>query len=265
LANVDFGAISFVGINHQARNSSTVRSSPDELAKDLLAVPIEPVSLVNDIAERFRQSVVNGTLKPGEEINELQLAERLGVSRGTLREAIRILIGEGLLEKLPNRTSRVRTLSPDKAWEIMTARAVIEGFAARALSQRLTSEKLEQLRGIWQHLYDAALANDHASFLHWDFGFHQAIMEMSGHEVLFETWTKISAWIRLMFASEAHNPEELVANALNHKSIIDAIATGDPDVAEEKLKTDLLDQQELRRATGLPAWFSNGRSQAKQE
>jgi DNA-binding GntR family transcriptional regulator len=223
------------------------------------------VSLVTDIAERFRESVVNGTLKPGEEINESQLAERLGVSRGSLREAIRMLTGEGLLEKLPNRTSRVRKLTARKAWEIMTTRAIIEGFAARVLAQSLTPEKLEWLRGLWQQLYDAAVANDRASFSHWDFLLHQAMMEMSGHEVLFETWTKISAWVRLMFASEAYGPEELVANALNHKSIIDAIATGDPDVAEEKLKADLLSQKELRCLNGLPAQYPNGRSQATEE
>ena len=239
--------------------------SSDDQAEDLLATPVKPVSLVTDIAERFRESVVNGTLKPGEEINESHLAERLGVSRGTLREAIRILIGEGLLEKLPNRTSRVRMLSPDKAWEIMTARAIIEGFAARVLAERLTPEKLERLHSIWQHLYEAASANDRASFSHWDFALHQAIMEMSGHEVLFETWTKISAWIRLMFASEDYSPEEMLANALNHKQVIDAIAAGDPYVAEEKLKADLLDQHELKRIAGLQSWSPNGKDPTELE
>jgi len=239
--------------------------SSDDQAKDLFATPVKPVSLVTDIAERFRESVVNGTLKPCEEINESQLAERLGVSRGTLREAIRILIGEGLLEKLPNRTSRVRILSPGKAWEIMTARAIIEGFAARVLAERLTPEKLERLHSIWQRYYEAASANDRASFSHWDFALHQAIMEMSGHEVLFETWTKISAWIRLMFASEDYSPEEMLANALNHKRILDAIAAGDPYVAEEKLKADLLDQHELKRMAGLQSLSSNGKNPTELE
>ena len=239
--------------------------SSDDRAKDLFATPVKPVSLVTDIAERFRASVVNGTLEPGEEINESQLAEQLGVSRGTLREAIRILIGEGLLEKLPNRTSRVRMLSPDKAWEIMTARAIIEGFAARVLAERLTPEKLERLHSIWQRFYEAALANDRASFSHWDFALHQAIMEMSGHAVLFETWTKISAWIRLMFASEDYSPEEMLANALNHKQVIDAIAAGDPYVAEEKLKADLLDQHELKRIAGLQSLSPNGKNPTELE
>lgn len=213
----------------------------------LMGSPIEPMSLVNDIAERFRQSVINGSLKPGDEINESQLAERMGVARGTLREAIHILIGEGLLEKLPNRASRVRMLSPEKAWEIMTARAIVEGYAARVLAERLTPAKLDHLQRLWLHLNEAAESNDHSAFVHWDFLMHQAIMELSGHGVLLEIWTRMSAWVRLMFASEQHYPNELVNNALKHKMIIEAIASGDPNIAEERLKADLLDQKELAR------------------
>ncbi len=218
-----------------------------ESDSDPLTVPVQPISLVDDVADRFRLSAVNGTLKPGEEINESQLAERLSVSRGTVREAIRILIGEGLLEKLPNRKARVRLLTPDKFWEIMTTRAVLEGFAARLLAQRLTPAKLERLTAIWQQLDKAAAANDRTVFSNWDFAFHQAIMEMSGHALLYETWTKIGAWIRLMFAAQEHTQIDMIPNALNHKKIIEAIATGDPEIAENKIKNDLLDQPEYQR------------------
>jgi DNA-binding GntR family transcriptional regulator len=229
----------------------------------LLTARVQPISLVNDVAERFRRSVINGTLKPGEEINELQLSERLDVSRGTLREAIRILVGEGLLEKLPNRKARVRTLTPTKFWEIMTTRAVIEGFAARLLAQRLTPEKLARLNEIWQRIYRAAETNDRALFSNWDFAFHQAIMEMSGHELLLETWTKISAWILLMFAAQDHTSTDMMPNALNHQKIIEAIASGDPEVAENKLKTDLLDQPEFQRMSQALAQAQSAPSETK--
>jgi DNA-binding GntR family transcriptional regulator len=239
---------------HEARDEA----SADH--RNLLDVPVAPISIVNDIAERFRQSVVNGTLRPGDEINESQLAERLGVARGTLREAVRILIGEGLLEKLPNRASRVRMLTPETAWEILTTRAVIEGFGARVLAQRLTPEKLQRLNAIWEHLYNAAEIKDIPSFVHWDFRLHQAIMELSGHGVLFETWTKISAWTRLMFAYEQFIPEDMVSNALNHKAIIEAIATGDPDIAEAKMKADLSQLRELERFAGLAELIAERRA-----
>ncbi len=125
-------------------------------AQGPLDTQVEPVSLVNIIVERFRQSIANGAFKPGEHVNEIQLAEKMGVSRGTLREAIRILIGEGLLEKLPNHSSRVRILSPEKAREIVTLQAELEGFAARLLSQKLTPEKIDGLQRICENLIEAA-------------------------------------------------------------------------------------------------------------
>ncbi len=166
------------------------KSNVTQQAQVPLDNKVEPVSLVNIIVERFRQSISNGTFKPGENVNEVQLAEKMGVSRNTLREAIRILIGEGLLEKLPNYSSRVRILSPEKASEILTLRAELEGFAARLLSQKLTPEKIDRLQKIWENLFEAAQANNQPSFSHWDFILHQTIVEMSEHGLLWETWLK---------------------------------------------------------------------------
>ena len=227
--------------------------------RDLLSGPLTPASLVHEIAERVRQAVIAGSLKPGDEINESQLSERMGVARSTLREAVRILTSEGLLVKLPNRASSVRTLSAERIWEIMTARAVVEGFAARVLAQRLTPQKTALLYAIWQRLDDAAEANDRAAFVHWDLRLHEAIMELSGHEVLYETWTKMSSWIRLMFASEQFTADDLLENAASHKAVVDAIASGDAELAEARLKADLLDQKELARFAELATMFSGVR------
>ena len=235
----------------------------DTTAVHPLQVPldekIEPVSLVNIIVNRFRQSIANGAFKPGEHVNELQLAEKMGVSRGTLREAIRILIGEGLLEKLPNYSSRVRILSPGKAGEIVTLRAELEGFAARLLSQKLTPEKTDRLNQICNNLIEAAQANDKPSFSHWDYLLHQTIVEMSEHELLLEAWKKIGAWIQLMFNSEVHTEQELITNAVNHQNIIDAILSGDEHQAEEVIKKDLLEQPELLRTLTNAEEASSGK------
>ena len=145
----------------------------------------------------------------------------------------------------------------------MTARAVVEGFAARVLAQRLTPHRTALLYAIWQRLHDAAQANDHASFVHWDLRLHEAIMELSGHVVLYETWTKMSAWIRLMFASEQFTADDLLENAASHKAVVDAIASGDAELAEARLKADLLDQKELARFAELATMFSGVRPAAE--
>ncbi len=224
---------------------------------DPLGGPITSVSLVDDIAERFRRSVISGALRPGDEINESQLAETLGVSRGTVREAISVVVGEGLFVKSVNHPARVQALTAEKAWEIMTARAVIEGYAARLLAERLTDDKMERLRAIWGRLNEAATAGDTASFMDWDFRLHQTIMELSGHGVLLDTWLKMSAWVRLMFSSEIYTVEEMQANARNHGLILEAIASGNPDRAEKQLKVDLLEQSNLEHYIGVVGTLSS--------
>jgi DNA-binding GntR family transcriptional regulator len=205
----------------------------------LLRSPIARVSLVGDVAERLRKSIVGSVLKPGDSIVESQLAERLGVSRGTIREAVRLLAGEGLLVKNPNAVARVADLTPEKAWEVYSMRVVLEGFAARLLAQRLQPEQLQRLNGIWQNMMDAANSQDRASFSDWDFALHEAIVELSGHETLYESWRRLNTWISLAFAAQDYTPEMLRQNALDHRRVIDAIASGNAGEAELVTKRDL--------------------------
>lgn len=218
----------------------------------LLGSPIARVSLVADVAERIRKSVVGSILKPGDPIVESQLAERLGVSRGTIREAVRLLVGEGLLVKNPNATARVADLSPEKAWEVYSMRLVLEGFAARLLAQHLRPEQLDLLNAIWQHMLEAADAGDRASFSDWDFALHKTIVELSGHETLYESWRRLSTWISLTFAMQAYTPDVLRKNVMGHRRVIDAIASGDAAEAERITKQDLKANLEVGSRTTWP-------------
>ena len=205
----------------------------------LLEAPIARVSLVGDVAERLRKSIVGSVLKPGDPVVESQLAERLGVSRGTIREAVRLLVGEGLLVKPPNATAHVAELTREKAWEVYSMRLVLEAFAARLLAQRLQPDHLRRLNEIWQRMMAAADAGDRASFSDCDFALHEAIVAYAGHETLCDTWRRLSTWIRLAFAAQAYTPEVLRQNALDHRRVIDAIASGDPAEAERVTRMDL--------------------------
>lgn len=217
----------------------------------LLNAPLPQVTLVENIVERFHQSLVDGDLLPGQEINESQISESLGVARGTLREAIHKLISDGLLEKTPNRRTRVRELSPQKAWEIMTVRAVVESYCARILVERMTPEKAEILNKIWERMESASRASERAIAKQADFQLHQAIVQLSEHELLNDIWSRLKSWILLMFASEVFYPEDLLTNSIHHRQIVDAICNGDPDQAEKQLRSDLLDQNELQRFTDI--------------
>jgi DNA-binding GntR family transcriptional regulator len=215
---------------------------------------LTPITLVENIVDLFHQSLIDGTLHPGEEIIESQIALDLGVARGTLREAIHTLISEGILEKTSRRRTRVRELSTQKTWEIMTARAVLESYCAHILAGNLTPEKVQALETSWQEMEAAALSGNQAVFTQCDFRLHQTIVTLSGHELFTELWSHLEPWIRLMFASEVFSGEDLIRNCQKHRQIVDAILTGDPGEAENRLRADLLDQGELRWMADLSSY-----------
>lgn len=220
----------------------------------LPAAPLAPTTLVKNIVDLFHLSLVEGKLHPGEEINESQVAQSLGVARGTLREAIHTLVSEGILEKSAHRHTRVIELSPQKAWEITTVRAVVESYCARVLAERMTPERAHALNAIWQDMDAAAHSGNGAAFTQCDFRLHEAIVELSGHELFGTIWSNLGPWIRLMFASVEYSAEDLIKNSQDHRLVIRAIQDGTPDEAEKRLRADLLDQNELRRIMDLSSY-----------
>ena len=221
-------------------------------SRQLLDTPLSRASLVSDVAERIRHSVVRGVLKPGEPIVEFQLSEGLGVSRGTVREAVRVLTGEGLLNKSPNQPARVVELTLDKSWEVYSMRLLLEGLAARVLAQRLVAEHLEQLNDIWERMQDAVNAADMAKFSDWDFALHEAMVRSSGHETLYQNWRRLSPWIRLVFSVLQYTEEAWRATLMSHRRVVDAIASRDPARAEAAVREDLRQVTSARRFEGFP-------------
>jgi DNA-binding GntR family transcriptional regulator len=123
------------------------------------------------------------------------------------------------------------------------------------LAQHLLPEHLDLLNDIWQHMLDAANAGDRATFSDWDFALHRSIVELSGHETLYESWRRLSTWISLTFAMQAYTPDVLRKNAMDHRRVIDAIASGDAAEAERITKQDLKANLEVgARRTWPEVW-----------
>ena len=96
----------------------------------------------DDVADRLRGLILSGDLPPRSRVNELELAERFGISRTPLREAIKILATEGLLELLPNRGARVAVLSSEEIDDMMVVIGGLEGLAAELACARITDGEI---------------------------------------------------------------------------------------------------------------------------
>jgi DNA-binding FadR family transcriptional regulator len=202
--------------------------------------PAARINLVDSAAENLRAAIAGGRWAVGERIpNEAALAGMLSVSRGTVREAVRALVSQGLLETRQGSGTYVRaTADPAAAldrvrrtclrdqWE---ARAALDVEAARLAALRHTLDDLQCLRRLWAERGTVA-DGGHEAFIRRDITFHKAVVAASGNRALVEIYDFFTAGImdiiQSSLAGDLPEPDEQA-----HARIIDAIASGDPDRA----------------------------------
>ena len=146
-------------INVSALNSLPVRSA-----------------LADDIRDWLRDSIVNLDIRPGEQLNELQLAEKLGVSRSPLREAFRLLEAEGFIVRQSGKGVYVREVTANDMLELIPVRAALEGLAADLAATRLTDKELRVLGKITEKMTRAAEQRDVKSYQRLNYEFHKVIV-----------------------------------------------------------------------------------------
>jgi DNA-binding GntR family transcriptional regulator len=182
----------------------------------------------------LKRQLLSGELRPGERVNEVVMAARLGISRGPLREAIRNLEQEGLLTAAPHRGTFVRRLNQVEAAELQEVRLALETAAACRLARRWTpeakallEERLARLRGM--HHDNSTLAERMSA----DLAFHEAICECSGNETLLETWRSLIGRITIMVLNVGPQRMSQLQDADSHQPLVEAIASGDEAIIRE--------------------------------
>ena len=188
------------------------------------------------ILDRLRSSVASGELPPGTHLGETELSSSLGVSRGTLREALRHLEEEGLLSRDARGRLSVRVVSLAEVRDIFDVRFALESFAAEvACRSEALPAIVERLRAALARL-EAAEREDVPARVDADLAFHEEICAASGNATLVESWRRVSGLARV--AILAAGRETAVANmsAARHEPIVDAIASGDASLARAVLR-----------------------------
>ncbi|MEL6271440.1 MAG: GntR family transcriptional regulator [Chloroflexota bacterium] len=193
---------------------------------------VETRSLGERVLDTLRAAIINGELKPGEILVETELAAQLGVSRAPLREAIRILNVEGLLQTVAYHGTTVKKLSRKDIEELYSVRGMIEVFAIR---QIIVSDDLEAIVRDLRDIYDAMLAfaqQGSMADINWvDRQFHDALVEHTDNGLLLHLWESVSLRVEQVMALRNQKQGDLHQIALNHGNIIEAIAAKDTDEA----------------------------------
>ena len=189
------------------------------------------------ILERLRALILTGEYGPDERLIEEQLAERLGVSRTPVRQALTMLEAEGLVEIEPNRGATVCSFSIDDVWDIYDLRAVLEGHAARRAAGRVERRELEYLRELTGEMEGlAGRFDDHEEEIRvlvaLNQEFHGTIVEASRNRRLGRLINR-TVEIPLMFkAFFWYTPHERIISNHYHRQILEALEGGDADRAE---------------------------------
>ena len=189
---------------------------------------IEPLGAVRErVLATLRQDIIAGRLRPGDRLVERELAERFGISRVPVREAIRALVAEGFVHFETPRRTVVRRLTPNDVRELFELREALEIYAAGLAATRATPEDLAEVAELLDRAAAVTEAGDAEVITDINSRLHDSIVTIAGNTLLTAALEPVAGRLRWMTRRNEEWPQLLV----EHRELYEAIASGDPDRA----------------------------------
>lgn len=191
----------------------------------------------------LRQSILTGELRPGERLMEIHLADKLGVSRTPIREAIRMLELEGLVTMIPRRGAEVAQITEKNLREVLEVRGALDALAVELACERITQEELEQLKKACDHFEEETKKGSANQVAQADVALHDIILKASRNEKLVQMIGNFSQQMyryRLEYVKDEAHYEMLI---LEHQRIYEAIRDRDKERGAEAIRTHIDNQE----------------------
>jgi phosphonate utilization transcriptional regulator len=210
---------------------------PETLADstDSALALVQRTSLTRLMADAVENLILTGEMSPGTKLNEAAIAERFGVSRGPLREALRMLEESGLIRQEKNRGAFVREIDLDEAAEIYDVRAGLDATAGRLLAPRITPEQVAALRALADEMQEVAGRNDVDRFHRLNLAFHDRLIGFADNRSLSEIYQRLVKQLALFRRRNLLVPQAIPLFADEHSAIVDCLAAGDATASGEAL------------------------------
>src|SRR5215471_4836796 len=185
----------------------------------------EDQSLHDEILNRLRDHIVEGNIPDGGRIPERQLCEMLGISRTPLREALKVLAAEGLIELLPNRGARVRQLSERDLEELFDVMAGLESLAGRLACEAVTDEEIAAIERLHYEMYGYYLNSDMHGYFAVNQRIHESIVAAARNETLRTAYASFAGRIRrIRYSANFARKRQRWGEAMReHEAILDAL------------------------------------------
>ena len=222
---------------------------------DILSIPRQV--LHQEVAVRLRQRIVEGHLAPGRKLNERELAESLRVSRTPLREAIKMLAAEGLVELLPNRGAVVAQMSEQDVADTFEVIANLEGQSGELAAQRITDEELAEIRALHFEMLAAHTRRDLPTYYGINAQIHTRINAAARNKVLTQTWANVNARLQALRFRSNFDDAKWKRAVKEHDRMVDLLAAHDAAGLRTLMITHLMHKRdavlELMREAAQPA------------
>ena len=205
-------------------------------------IPLRGLSLHDGVAARLRSMIFERHIAPGEWIDEKALAAGWQISRTPLREALKVLAAEGLVELVPHRGCRVVELTDDDADALFPVMALLEGRCAFEAASKASDTDLAGLQHLHEELERQAAAGDIDGYYRANHVFHTRVQQLAANRWLERASEDLRRFMRLMRGRQLKLPGRMAASINEHRVLIDAFVQRDPARAERAMHDHLMAQ-----------------------
>lgn len=215
-------------------------------------------TLHTGLLDGLRALINRGDLAPSARVPERELCQRFGVSRTPLREALKVLAAEGLVELLPNRGARIATLDDADLTHLFEVIATLEAEAGRLACERITADAVAEIQGMHYRMYAHFLRRELPEYFALNQAIHEAILRAAANPVLLATYLSLAGRIaRARYMSNRVRPDRWEAAMDEHAAILDALVRRDGQALGPLLAQHLRNKRDIIaeaiRSEGLEA------------
>ncbi|MDH4572396.1 GntR family transcriptional regulator [Salinicola acroporae] len=218
----------------------------DDTALGLAARPmrIERAALHDKIVERLHDLITEGDLKPGERINERELAERLAVSRTPLREALRVLAAEKLVTISPNYGTFVTRMTRQEIHDTFELMSALERFSGELASLRITAEELADVREAHEAMLDHWQRHDLSAYYHANQRIHDLINRAARNDALRQTYLSLNRRLHPLRLSSNRSQAKWRKAVEEHRDMMGALEARDGPALGAVMERHLLEKRD---------------------
>ncbi|MDT8325820.1 MAG: GntR family transcriptional regulator [Roseovarius sp.] len=207
---------------------------------ELKPEPIGRTALAVEITNRLRQMILEGQLEPGGKINEKLLTEQFGVSRTPLREALKVLASEGLLDLIPHRGAVITRQSEGELAEVFRVLAALEGLAGELATTAASDATLRQIKYMTQDLRRSYEETDRPTYFRINQAIHKAILQAAENETLLRSHALLAYRVQRARYQANLTADRWRAAVEEHEAIAEALCARDAAMTAERMKDHLL-------------------------